>query len=177
MWCSLVGGAGGHLQQEIDVYAVNRAETTRYTATIVLRMPRDRNLPNPEAAGVEDQICKCINNVTLLRDPTKKNGKRAESSKRGIAPAQGGRQRRLRLVKRVLPALRLSAELRFGRPHRIGILRPGGRKRSLRDLMCRQAGSVAGGRRDVVECSRRGRLVVQGEDGIDRSCMRSALQS
>ena len=126
VWCSRVGGAGDPLQQEIDVSAVNRAETTRYTALIVPRTLRDRNLPNPEAAGVKDQMCKCINNVTLLRDPTKKNGKRAESSKRGIAPAQGGRQRRLRLVKRVLPALRLSAELRFGRPHRIELLGPRG---------------------------------------------------
>merc|ERR1712080_320990 len=62
-WYSRVGGDGGHPQQEIDVYVVNRAETTRCTVTIVLRTPRDRNLPNPEANGVEDQICKCINNV------------------------------------------------------------------------------------------------------------------
>lgn len=63
VWYSLVGGDGDPLQQGIDAYAVNRAEIMRYTATSVLRTPRDRNLPNPEAAGVEDQICKCINSV------------------------------------------------------------------------------------------------------------------
>lgn len=183
VWYSLAGGAGGPLQQGIDVYADNRAEITRSTATIGLRTPRDRNLLNPEAAQVRDQICKCINNVRYFgsrerrkRGPLtiSRSEKEAESSERGIAPAQGGRQRRLRLIERVLPALRLRAEEQFGRPHRLGLLRPGGWQRSLRDLMRRQAGAVAGGRGGI-ERSWRGRLVVQGEDGIDRSCMQRSL--